>query len=60
MADTTDVVQVYTTAKENEQLYTKSELKTAKEAYEFLRNSGYPLQEEAIHLIQDGNIYMTG
>ncbi len=57
VADTTDVVQVYTTAKENEQLYTKSELKTAKEAYEFLRNSGYPSQEEAIHLIQDGNIF---
>jgi hypothetical protein len=42
---------------ENEQLYTKNEIKNAKEAYEFLWNSGYPSQEEAVHLLQDGNIF---
>ncbi len=57
MADTTEVVQVYTTAVENQQLYTKAEIKSAKEAYDFLKNSGYPSQEEAAHLLQDGNIF---
>jgi hypothetical protein len=57
IADTTEVVQVYTTAVENEQLYTKTKIKNAKEAYEFLKNSGYPSQEEAAHLHQDGNIF---
>ncbi len=57
IADAADVVQIYVTAAENEQLYTKAELKSAKEAYEFLKNSGYPSQEEAVHLLQDGNIY---
>jgi hypothetical protein len=53
VADTTEVVQVY----ENEQLYTKNEIKNVREAYEFLKNSGYPSQEEAVHLLQDGNIF---
>jgi hypothetical protein len=41
---------------ENESTYTQTEICKAKEAYEFLRCSGYPLPEEAIHLFQDGNI----
>jgi hypothetical protein len=45
------------TAVENGQLNTKTELKNAKEAYEFLKNSGYPSQEEAVHLLQAGNIF---
>jgi hypothetical protein len=57
VADCTDVVQIYTTAAENEQLYTRSELKNAKEVYDFLKNSGYPSQEEAVHILQDGNIF---
>ncbi len=57
IADCTDVVQVYATAVENEQLYTKAEIKSAKEAYDFLKNSGYPSQEEAVHILQDGNIF---
>jgi hypothetical protein len=57
IADCTNIVQIYTTATENEQLYTRSELKNAKEAYDFLKNTGYPSQEEAVHILQDGNIF---
>jgi hypothetical protein len=57
IADCTDVIQVYTMAVENEQLYTRAKIKNAKEAYDFLKNSGYPSQEEAIHILQDGNIF---
>jgi hypothetical protein len=39
---------------ENESIYTQSEIKKAKEAYEFLKCSEYPLPDEAIHLFQDG------
>jgi len=35
---------------ENESTYTQTEICKAKEAYEFLRCSGYPSPEEAIHL----------
>lgn len=35
----------------------KAERKNAKEAHAFLKNSGYPSQEEAVHLLQDGNIF---
>jgi hypothetical protein len=38
---------VQATVRENEALYTKEEVKCAKEAYEFLKNSGYPSVGEA-------------
>ncbi len=57
VADCTDIVQIYTAAAEHEQLYTKTEIKNAKEAYELLKKSGYPLQEETVHILQDGNIF---
>jgi hypothetical protein len=38
-------------------VYTKSEENRAKLVYEFLKKSGYPSMEEAIHLIEDGNIF---
>jgi len=37
-------------------IYTKLEEARAKIAYEFLKKSGYPSEEEAIHLVEDGNI----
>jgi len=37
-------------------IYTKEEVKRAKEAQEFIKNSGYPSLSEARHLIIDGNI----
>jgi hypothetical protein len=40
-----------------ESTYISFEIKKAKEAYEFLKCSGYPLLDEAIHLFQDGNIF---
>jgi hypothetical protein len=49
ITDCTDVVQIYVSAAENKQLY--------KEVFEFLKSSGYPSQEEAVHLLQDGNIF---
>jgi hypothetical protein len=36
---------VLATAHENEQLYTKEEVRRAKMAHEFIRNSGYPSPE---------------
>jgi hypothetical protein len=35
--------------------YTKAEEARAKEAYDLIRNCGYPSYAEAIHLVQDGN-----
>jgi hypothetical protein len=52
-----DSKKVNATVKENESIYTRSEVKKAKEAYEFLKCSGYPSPNEAIHLFQDGNIF---
>jgi hypothetical protein len=34
----------------------RTEVYRAKEAYEFLKCSGYPSPDEAIYLFQDGNI----
>jgi hypothetical protein len=48
---------VLATVQDNEDLYTHAEVHKAKEAYEFLKCSGYPSPEEAIHLLQDGNMY---
>jgi hypothetical protein len=48
---------VYTTVRENEDIYTRAEVHKAKIAYEFLKCSGYPSPEEAVHLIQDGNVF---
>jgi hypothetical protein len=49
---------VYTTVCDNEDiLYTRAEVHKAKTAYEFLKCSGYPSPEEAVHLIQDGNVF---
>jgi hypothetical protein len=47
---------VLATVHENEQLYTKEEVRRAKLAHEFIRNSGYPSPEEVVHLLIDGNV----
>jgi hypothetical protein len=47
---------VAATAQENEQLYTKEEVRRAKLAHEFVKNSGYPSLGEAVHLLTDGNV----
>ncbi len=47
---------VQATIRENEALYTREEVKCAKKAYEFLRNSEYPSIGEAVHLLTDGNV----
>jgi hypothetical protein len=51
-----DVGMVQATVCENEALYTKEEVKRAKEAYQFLKNSGYPSASEAVHILTDGNV----
>ncbi len=48
---------VFTTVEENEEIYTRSEVQKAKAAYEFLKCSGYPSPEEAVHLLQEGNVF---
>jgi hypothetical protein len=48
---------IYTTVQENEEIYTKAEVQKAKAAFEFLKCSGYPSPDEAMHLLSDGNIF---
>jgi hypothetical protein len=48
---------VLVTVEQNEEIYTCSEVQKAREAYEFLKCSGYPSPEEAVHLLQDGNVF---
>jgi hypothetical protein len=47
---------VESTVQENEVLYSKEQVCRAKEAHEFLKNSGYPSLGEAVHLLMDGNV----
>jgi hypothetical protein len=47
---------MYATVQENELLYTKEQVRRAKEAYEFIRNCGYPSPVEAQRLLKDGNV----
>ena len=47
---------VCSTVQENAAVYTKVEVKRAKEAHTFLRTSGYPSLEDAAHLLEDGNV----
>jgi hypothetical protein len=47
---------MYVTVRENEQVYTRDEVRRTKLAYELVRNSGYPSPNEVIHLLQDGNV----
>jgi hypothetical protein len=54
--DYVDHGAVLATVKDNEAKYTKCEVEKAKEAYKFIRNAGFPSEEEVIHLIEDGNI----
>jgi hypothetical protein len=49
-------VSLVTTTSDCEHLYTSKELRKAKEAREFLKNAGFPSENEVIHLIRDGNI----
>jgi hypothetical protein len=37
-------------------MYSKEQVRRAKEAQEFLKNSGYPSLAEAVHLLMDGNV----
>ena len=45
-----------TTVTDNESLYTAKELRRARQAQDFIHNSGYPSEKEAVHLVSDGNI----
>ena len=47
---------VNATVREKERLYTKEEVRRAKQAYEFLKCSGYLSAFEAMYLIMDGNV----
>ncbi len=49
--------QVCTMVQENESIYSRTDIRWAKEAYEFLNCSGYPSLDEAITLFQEGNIF---
>jgi hypothetical protein len=56
VADWSVVATVAVTVRENEQLYTKDEVRRAKLAHDFVRNSGYPSLGEAVHILTDGNV----
>jgi hypothetical protein len=51
-----DRVVANATVRENERMYTKEEVRRAKQAYKLLKCSGYPSADEAMHLITDGNV----
>jgi hypothetical protein len=48
---------MYATVQENEQGYTRDEVRRAKLAYKLVHNSGYPSPNKVVHLLQDGNIH---
>jgi hypothetical protein len=56
VADWCPVGTVAATVQENEMLYSREHVKRTKEAYDFLKNSGYPSLSEAVHLLNDGNV----
>jgi len=44
------------TVQERESMFSKKQVKAAKEAGEFVKNAGYPSEEAAIKLVRDGNV----
>jgi hypothetical protein len=42
--------------RERESMYTRKEVRRALEAGEFLKSMGYPTEQEAINIVQSGNI----
>ena len=44
------------TISEREEFYTKKEIRAATEAKTFIKNAGYPSEQEAINMIRDGNV----
>ena len=44
------------TVQETEAMYTKAEVRRAKEAHAFIKNSGYPSLDEVVKLVENGNI----
>jgi hypothetical protein len=53
----TAMSKVQATVRENELVYTKEDVNRAKQAHQFLKNSGYPSIGEAVHLLTDGNVW---
>jgi len=51
-----NVAAMMATVQETEALYTKAEVKRAKEAHAFIKNSGYPSLDELVKLVENGNI----
>jgi hypothetical protein len=56
VADWYQYGRVEATVMENERLYSKEEVRRAKEAHKFIKNSGYPSTKEAAHILRDGNV----
>ena len=56
IADWSQYKNAFTTVNTGVGTYTMAEEARARQAYELLRTSGYPSIQEAIHIIQDGNI----
>jgi hypothetical protein len=56
VVDWAEVGSVHATMQENESLYSAEQVRRAKPAHEFVRNCGYPLPAEAVHIKRDGNV----
>ena len=56
IVDWSQYKNAFTTVNTDVGTYTKAEEARARQAYELLRTCGYPSIQEAIHIIQDGNI----
>lgn len=51
-----DTGLVNATVQENQQLYSKDEVRRVKINHDLIKNSGYPSEGEAVHSLMDGNI----
>lgn len=57
MADWHAEGMVGATLYENEQLYSREEVNQAKQAYQLIKNCGYPSAGEVANILMDGNVH---
>jgi hypothetical protein len=51
------VASLHAMVQENKLLYSKEQVRRAKESHEFHKNSDYPLLAEALHLLTNGKVW---
>ncbi len=56
VASKEDIGVIYATIDEKKTQYTKEQVRKAEQAYEILKNAGYPSPAELVNLLNGGNI----